>query len=161
MHLVAIADQIALRRHAIDRRTNHQERPIELPAVERDEARVGVEPLPEFLQDLLFGPGDVSSQSSALDADVRLSRHFVQRARTAVVNANDADCDDLSAERRQAAGALGLLGAVFGLPLDQILADVRIVLFPGNADSLDIDDEFFHGRMDDFRPRFSACRRVP
>src|SRR5207245_5776843 len=54
VELISIADQIALRNDTIDRGSDHQERTVKLPAVEGDEARVVVEPLPELLQNLLL-----------------------------------------------------------------------------------------------------------
>src|SRR5204863_4507171 len=48
---VAVADQVALRYHAVHGGADHQERSVELPAVEGDEARVVLEELPELFED--------------------------------------------------------------------------------------------------------------
>src|SRR5689334_15517129 len=101
MHLISIADEIALRSHAVDGRTNHQERPVELTSVERDESRIDIEPIPEFLEDLLLGSGDVRARTGLLDADIGLAGHLVERARAAVIDVDHADRNDASAKRRQ------------------------------------------------------------
>jgi hypothetical protein len=141
---IAVADQVALRDDPVDRRADHQERAVELPAVEGDEAGVGVEELPELLQDLLLGAGDVRPQAGLLDPDVGLPRHFVERAGAAVLDVDDADGDDAPAERRQAARAASLFGLALGEAFDEVLANVGVVLFPRKADGLDVDDELFH-----------------
>src|SRR5207244_8567680 len=120
-------------------------RSVELPAVEGDEARVGLEPVPELLQDLLLGPGDVGAQAGLLDAHVHLTGDLVERAGAPVVDVDHADGDDPPAERRQPARALGLLGVAVGHALYEVLANVRVELFPREADGLDVDDASFHG----------------
>ena len=109
-----------------------------------------VEELPELLQDLLLGAGDVRSAfpSFSID-DLGLPRHLVHGAGAAVSTLIDADGDDAAAERRERRRrARLLLGLALVQPLDQVLADVRVVLFPRHADGLDVDDEFFHGCVD-------------
>ena len=54
------------------------------------------------------------------------------------------DRDDTTAKRREPATPLLLLGLGFVLVLEQILAHVRVVLFPRHPDRLDVDDEAFH-----------------
>src|SRR5205814_10438353 len=68
MKTVAVADQVAPRGHAVHRGANHQERTVELPAVEGDEARVVLEEVPELLQDLLLVARDVRARARLLDA---------------------------------------------------------------------------------------------
>src|SRR5437660_1675745 len=85
MKSVAIADEIALRHHAVNRGADHQKRAVELAAVERYESRVVVEERPELLEDLLFRSGDVRSLSRFFAAQLRLAVNFVHRARAPVV----------------------------------------------------------------------------
>ena len=130
MEAIAIADQVALRRHAVDRGADHQERPVELPAVEGDEAVVAVEELPELLQDLLLGAGDHRAVAVLARDDFRLPGHLVHRAGAAGLGVDDADGDDLAGERRERAAALLFLRLGLVHPLDQVLTDVGVVLLP-------------------------------
>src|SRR5262249_10347034 len=125
MESVAIADQIAPRDHAIDRGADHQERPVELPAIEGDEARVVLEEVPELLQDLLLAAGDVRARSGLVDAQVGLSWNLVQRAGAPVLDVDHADGHDAPAKRREPSRTTRLLGVTLGETFDQIFADVR------------------------------------
>ncbi len=145
MKAIAISDEVALRDDAVDRGADHQKRSVELAAVEGDEARVAFEETPEFLEDLLLGPGDVRARTGALGFDLRLPRHFIHRAGTPVFDVDHADRDDAPPKRREPARPPRLLGVAFGQAFDQVFADVRVVLFPRDADRLDVDDELFHG----------------
>ena len=161
MEAVSVADEIAFRHDAVDRGTDHQERPVELPAVERDEAGVALEELPELLQDLLLAAGDVGALARLLDRELRLPRHFIHRARSAVFDVDDADGDDAAAKRREPAGAPRLFGVTVVEPLDQVFADVSVELFPGSPDRFDVDDEFFHEGTRRFYPREEGALVTP
>src|SRR5262249_671166 len=113
--------------------------------IEGDEARVVLEEVPELLQDLLLAAGDVRARSGLVDAQVGPSWNLVQRAGAPVLDIDHADGHDAPAKRREPSRTTRLLGVTLGETFDQIFADVRVMLFPRNADRLDVDDEFFHG----------------
>src|SRR5258706_833244 len=94
MEAITVADEVALRDDAVDGGADEQKRPVELPAVERDETGVAVEERPEPLQDLLLRARDERPGADPFDAQVALPRHQVERAGTAVVDVDDADRDD-------------------------------------------------------------------
>src|SRR5207237_1594752 len=96
---ITIADKIALRMKTMNRGADHQERPVELAAVERDEAITLVQIVPELLENLLLGAGHQRAVAVLPRDQFRLAGNFVHRARLAGLGVHDADGDDASGER--------------------------------------------------------------
>src|SRR2546430_15790690 len=94
----------------------------------------------DWSSDVCSSDLDVRAHAVLFDAQVRLTGHFVQRARASVLDIDDADGHDAAAKWRKSPGTPRGLRVALVEPADEVVPNVRVVLLPRSADSLDVDD---------------------
>ena len=146
---VAIADEVLGHRDAERGAAQHEERPVEAPAVERHEALESRDRLPELLQEDRLGVADEPEQAvrrDFLDAPVGL---FVPDAAAARLRVDHREHDDAPGQRPEREELRKLLSLLVRVRIPLQVGSLRVVeRFPLDAHRLDVEDNARHGSVD-------------